>query len=73
MNPTIDDLVAQAKLLSVEERELLLLRLQHTLPEVAPEIEAAWIEEANRRADAIDRGEVKTVPWEAVRKDLGLA
>lgn len=73
MNPTIDDLVAQAELLSVEERELLLVRLQQTLPDVDPAIEAAWIEEAERRSDEIDRGDVKTIPWEDVRKDLGLA
>lgn len=73
MIPTVDDLVAQAELLSAEERELLLVRLQESLPEVDSDIEAVWVEEAERRSDAIDRGEVKTVPWEEVRKDLGLA
>lgn len=73
MNPTVDELVAKAELLSVDEREMLLSRLRQTLPRaVDPGIEAAWIEEAERRMDAIERGEMKTVPWEDVRKHLGM-
>lgn len=72
--PTVDELVAQAERLPLAERELLVDRLRQTLPHaIDPEIEAAWIEEAERRLDAIESGEVKTIPWEAVRKDLGLA
>jgi|CXWK01.1.fsa_nt_gi putative addiction module component (TIGR02574 family) len=74
MNPTIDALVAQAEQLSEEDRELLLIRLQLALaPPVDPSIEAAWIEEAERRLDAIERGEMKTISWEEVRKGLGLS
>lgn len=74
MNPTVDELIAQAERLPVADPELLLARLQQTLPHaIDPEIEAAWIEEAERRLDAIERGEMKTIPWEDVRKDLGLA
>ncbi len=73
MNPTVDELVAKAELLSVDEREMLLSRLRQTLPRaVDPGVEAAWIEEAERRMDAIERGEMKTVPWEDVRKHLGM-
>ena len=73
MNPTVDELVAQAERLSVADRELLIDRLRHTLPHpIDPEIEAAWIEEAERRLDAIERGEEKTVPWDEARKRLGL-
>ena len=73
MNPTVDELVAQAEQLPLAERELLVDRLRQTLPtSIDPDIEAAWIAEAERRLDAIDRGEEKTVPWEKVRKDLGL-
>ena len=73
MNPTVDELVAQAELLPVADRELLLDRLRQTLPHaIDPDIEAAWIEEAERRLDAIERGDEKTVPWDDVRKDLGL-
>lgn len=74
MNPTVDDLVAQAERLPVADRELLLDRLRQTLPHaIAPEIEAAWIAEAERRLDAIERGDEGTVAWEDVRKKLGLA
>lgn len=71
---TVDELISQAKLLPPEQRELLLLRLQvELLPEDAdPAVEAAWIAEAERRLDAMDRGEMATVPWEQVRRDLGL-
>ena len=71
---TVDELISLAKLLPPEQRELLLLRLQvELLPEDAdPAVEAAWIAEAERRLDAMDRGEMATVPWEQVRRDLGL-
>jgi putative addiction module component (TIGR02574 family) len=73
MNPTVDELVARAEQLPLADRELLVDRLRQTLPtSIDPDIEAAWIAEAERRLDAIDRGEEKTVPWEIVRKDLGL-
>lgn len=71
---TVDELISQAKLLPPDQRELLLLRLQvELLPEAADSaVEAAWIAEAERRLDAVDRGEMATVPWEQVRRDLGL-
>ena len=74
MNATADEeLIAQAKLLPAEERELLLLRLQVELaPDAAdPEIEAGWIAEAERRLDAVDRGEMRSVPWDEARQRLG--
>lgn len=74
MNTTVDEVLAQAVLLSPDDLELLVLRLQDRLDEFAtPEIEAAWIAEAERRLEAVDRGESQSVPWDVVRKDLGLA
>lgn len=72
---TVEELITQAKLLPPEQRELLLLRLQvELLPDVVdPAVEAAWIGEAERRLDAVDRGEMATVPWDVVRKGLGLS
>ena len=73
MGATVDELVAQAEQLSVADRELLIDRLRHTLPHlIDPEIEAAWIEEAERRLDQVERGDEKTVPWDEARKRLGL-
>lgn len=44
-----------------------------TLHDYQQEVEDAWKVEVERRIDAIDRGEETCVPWEVVRKDLGLA
>jgi putative addiction module component (TIGR02574 family) len=70
---TVDALIAQAEALPPEEFELLVLRLNDKLHEFAsPEIEAAWHAEIERRVAADDRGETSYVPWEQVRKELGL-
>lgn len=73
MNPTVDELVAQAEQLSAGDRDLLLIRLQQALaPAVDAGIEAAWMAEVERRVEAMDRGEMRSVPWEEARKRLGL-
>ena len=73
MNPTVDELVAQAERLSADDRELLLARLRQTLAApMAADIETAWIEEVERRLDAIDRGEMRSIPWDEAKKRLGL-
>jgi len=73
MNPTVDELLAQAAKLSLDDRELLLVRLQLAFEESTdPDIEAAWIAEAERRMEALDRGEIRSIPWGEVRKTLGL-
>ncbi len=73
MNPTVDELVAQAAQLPVADRELLVDRLRQTLPAfIDPDIEAAWIDEIERRLDAIDRGEMRSIPWDEAKKRLGL-
>jgi len=73
MHLTVDDLIAHARQLSSDEFELLMIRLQHevALP-LDPEIEDAWMAEVERRADAMDRGEMRAVPWDEARKRLGL-
>ncbi|MBC7482799.1 MAG: addiction module protein [Rhizobacter sp.] len=73
MNPTVDELVAQAEQFSAGDRDLLLIRLQQALaPAVDAGIEAAWMAEVERRVEAMDRGEMRSVPWEEARKRLGL-
>lgn len=73
MHLTVDDLIAHARQLSSDEFELLMVRLNHevALP-LDPEIEDAWMAEVERRADAVDRGEMQAVPWDEARKRLGL-
>jgi hypothetical protein len=36
------------------------------------EVDASWLAEAERRLDAIERGEDRPVPWGVVRSELGL-
>jgi putative addiction module component (TIGR02574 family) len=73
MNPTVDELVAQAERLSAADRELLLDRLRQTLASPMDlEIEAAWAAEVERRLDAVDRGEMPSIPWDEAKKRLGL-
>ncbi len=72
-NPTIDDLARQIERLSVDDREELLNRMLLMPAPDQAEIDAEWMAEIERRADAIDRGEVKCIPWDDVRKEFGLS
>ena len=73
MNPTVDELVAQADQRSADDRDLLLVRPQQAFaPAADPGIEAAWMAEVGRRVDAMGRGEVRSVPWKEARKRLAL-
>ena len=73
MNPAVDALIAQARLLSPDEFDVLMIRLQHEVALPAdPGVEDAWTAEIQRRFDAMDRGETTFHDWDEVRKDLGL-
>jgi hypothetical protein len=73
MNPTVDELLAQAERLSPEDQELLLIRLKLAFEaDIDPDIERAWIAEAERRLEAFDRGELRSIPWDEARKTIGL-
>ncbi len=71
-HPTVDELARQIEGLSSDEREELLNRILLMPAEDQAEIDASWMAEAERRLDAIERGEVQTIPWEMVRGELGL-
>lgn len=71
-NPTIDDLARQIEGLSSDEREELLNRILQMPTDDQAQIDASWLAEAERRLDAIERGEDRAVPWEQVRSELGL-
>ncbi len=70
--PTVDELARQIEGLSGDEREELLNRILLMPAEDQAEVDASWLAEAERRLDAIDRGEDTPVPWEQVRGELGL-
>ena len=72
MDPTVEDIAAQALRLSADDRERLLERILATLVESDADTDAAWKAEIERRVDAIESGEMRTIPWDDVKKDLGL-
>jgi len=72
MNLTVEDLLAQAEQLSTADQELLLERLQQKFHFSAPDIDAAWREEVERRADGMDDGSRPATPWKQARERLGL-
>jgi len=71
-HPSVVELARQIEGLSSDEREELLNRILLMPAEDQAEIDASWMAEAERRLDAIERGEVQTIPWEMVRGELGL-
>jgi putative addiction module component (TIGR02574 family) len=61
----------QAVDLSQEDRELLTDLLLNTLASpLDPKIEAAWRPELDRRADELESGTVKAIPWPQVYERL---
>ena len=62
-NSPLEDIEAAALQLAPAERAHLAERLLVSLDE-DDEIMAAWVEEAERRADAFDRGEMGTIDFD---------
>jgi hypothetical protein len=74
MTTTVDTLYAEAMKLDAAQREVLLQRLlAERFDDADADVETAWLEEAERRLAALDRGDTQAVPWPQVRKTLGLA
>ncbi len=72
MSHQAQTILSAASALSEEDRIRLIESLLQTLgteEEAASndEIEAAWMAEAERRADELDRGVAKAIPWSEVR------
>jgi putative addiction module component (TIGR02574 family) len=63
INSPLEDIEAAALQLAPSERAHLAERLLVSLDE-DDEILAAWVDEAERRADAFDRGEIETVDFD---------
>ena len=63
INSPLEDIEAAALQLAPAERAHLAERLLVSLDE-DDEIMAAWMEEAERRADAFDRGEMGTIDFD---------
>ena len=64
-------LLEAALKLTANERAEVAEQLIASLDEVPDtDVEQAWQEEVQRRLGQIERGEVKTIPWEEVQKRL---
>ena len=63
MNSLLEDIEAAALQLPLTERARLAERLLVSL-EVDDEILAAWVEEAERRGDAFERGEMEAIDFD---------
>jgi len=64
-------LLEEALKLTAYERAEVAEQLIASLDEVPDtDVEQAWQEEIQRRLGQIERGEVKTIPWEEVQKRL---
>lgn len=64
-------IVEQALKLSPTERADVAEQLLASLDEVFDsDVEKAWQEEVQQRLQQIERGEVKTIPWEEVQRRL---
>ena len=72
MSTVIDDLFAQASVLSDEDRATLAARLLESLDPSEPDegVEEAWDAEIQRRMDDYRAGRAKTIPWSEVRARL---
>jgi putative addiction module component (TIGR02574 family) len=71
MSENIEAVFTAALALPPETRATLAERLLDSLKEEGQsEIDAAWAEEARKRLEAFDRGELKGVPAEEVMKSL---
>jgi putative addiction module component (TIGR02574 family) len=69
MTPEVSKLLELALALSVEEQEALADSLISNLGgKVDKGVQAAWEEEIAKRIAELDSGQVKTIPWEEVRK-----
>ena len=67
----VSEILERARMLSTEERGLLIDRLVESLDGPAEAgVEAAWDEEIKRRVDDIRSGRVKTIPGEQVLREL---
>ena len=73
MATELNQIIRDALELSDSERATLaglLIESLEVAQDVNPDVEAAWVAEAERRWQEIESGAVKTIPWEEVRAKL---
>jgi len=71
MTDKTQTIVEQALKLSPTERAEVAEQLLASLDEALDsDVEKAWQEEVQQRLQQVERGEVKTIPWEEVQRRL---
>ena len=76
MNKSVEAIIEEARKLAPHEQDELVRRLVLARDDDEPadgtpeEIEAAWIEEVERRIAAVERGESELIPYEEVISQL---
>ena len=76
MNKRVEAIIAEARKLAPHEQDELVRRLVLARDDDEPadgtpeEIEAAWIEEVERRIASVERGESELIPYEEVISQL---
>ena len=72
MTAAAKDIIEAALKLDPAERELVVEQLTASLHSgfASPEIEAAWVEELQRRSAEIDAGKADMRPWPEVRDEI---
>jgi len=66
-----DDIFRTALALAPTDRAELVGLLMDSLDEAVEQgVEAAWLEEIDRRAQELESGAVRSIPWELVRERL---
>ena len=64
---SLEELVAEVKKLSLEDRAALAKRIVESLDELSEsEIEALWVQEAQRRLEELEQGRAIEIPAEEV-------
>ena len=72
MSLTMDDLIEQARKLAPADRARLVGSILESLDEPNSAVDAAWRDEAERRAAGMESGERTAEPWSEARSKLGL-
>jgi len=63
---SLNDIIDEALSLKPQERYMIIENLVESLNRTDPAMEVLWVEESERRLDAIKSGELETVPYEEV-------
>ena len=65
---TVEQLARKAVNLTPVDRIKLVEAIIYSLDKIDPEIEKAWVAEAEARYKAYKKGEIKTIDWETIKK-----